>query len=86
MPEISRFFGIVIHMYFDEHPPPHIHATYAGETFVVDVNSCRVTEGSAPARIAAMVSKWVSLHKPELLENWSRLAKKLSAQKVDPLT
>lgn len=85
MPEISRFFGITIRMYFDEHEPPHFHAVYSGTEAVVDIGSPHVTEGNLPGRAASMVVEWAWLHRSELLENWEALRSGRPAQKVPPL-
>ncbi len=55
MPEISRFFGIVIYMYFDDHLPPHFHARYSGFEAVVDIESLTVLAGSLSHRALGMV-------------------------------
>ena len=55
MPEISRFYGIVIQMYFGDHPPPHFHARYAGQTAKIDIDSLAVIDGRLPARALGLV-------------------------------
>ncbi|MGP0592802.1 DUF4160 domain-containing protein [Nitrospira sp. T9] len=67
MPEICRFYGIVIKMYFDDHTPPHFHAEYAGDEALIDVNTLVVVSGRLPARAQALVSEWATLHREELL-------------------
>jgi hypothetical protein len=74
VPEISRFFGIVIRMFFDDHLPPHFHASYAGHEGRISISPIGVMTGSdLPPRPLALVVEWATLHQPELLENW-RLA------------
>ena len=72
MPVISRFYGIVIRMYFQqaEHNPPHIHAIYGEDMAVVEINSGSVLEGQLPQKALAMVREWTELHKTELLHMW----------------
>ncbi len=70
MPQICRFFGIVIAMYFSDHAPPHFHAKYAEHEAVISIDSLRVREGSLPPRAFGMVLEWASLHREELFENW----------------
>jgi len=73
MPEISRFFGIVIRMYFDDHQPPHFHAAYGDREALIGVVPVRLLGGSLPSRGLALVIEWATLHQAELLENWHRL-------------
>jgi hypothetical protein len=75
VPEISRFFGIVIRMYFDDHVPPHFHASYAGHEGRISISPIgALTGGDLPARPLALAVEWATLHQGELLENW-RLAR-----------
>lgn len=73
MPTISRFYGIVIRMYFADHAPPHFHAFYAGAEAVLEISSGRLVRGAMPDRALRMVREWASLHRGELLDNWDRL-------------
>ena len=66
MPTISMFFGIAIRMYFDEHPPPHFHAYYAGEEAVIAIETLEVKEGGLPRRALALVLEWALEHREEL--------------------
>lgn len=85
MPEISRFYGIIIAMFFEDHNPPHFHARYAGSKVAIEIESLRVLEGQLPPRALGLVIEWASQHKNELLENWE-LAKIYQApNKIDPL-
>lgn len=72
MPIISKFYGIIIRMYYlqSEHNPPHIHAIYNNDIAVVDINSCEIIRGKLPNKAMALVIEWVSLHKEELLKIW----------------
>lgn len=70
MPTISRFYGIVIKMYFREHPPPHFHAEYGEHEAVIDVVSGAVISGQLPPRALRLVREWTSMHSDELRENW----------------
>jgi hypothetical protein len=73
MPEISRFFGIVIRMYFLDHAPPHFHAKYGGAEAQVQIQPVGLLSGSLPPRALALVVEWATLHHAELIENWRRL-------------
>ncbi|ACV34176.1 DUF4160 domain-containing protein [Accumulibacter sp.] len=71
MPEICRFLGIVISMYFDEHNPPHFHVRYNEYRAVVAIRSLNLLEGQLPARVRGLVEEWAELHQQELLAMWN---------------
>ncbi|MBQ6733708.1 MAG: DUF4160 domain-containing protein [Lachnospiraceae bacterium] len=71
MPEITRFYGITIHMFFKDHQPPHFHAEYAGEEEVIEIQTGRVLEGKLPRRAHKMAMEWWEEHRDELLEMWN---------------
>lgn len=85
MPEVSRFFGISIRMYFDDHNPPHFHAIYAGAEVGVGIDPLTVLRGRFPRRALGMVLEWAAMHQQELLDNWERLQNDDAAQGIDPL-
>ncbi|MES2304982.1 MAG: DUF4160 domain-containing protein [Gemmatimonadota bacterium] len=85
MPEISRFFGIVIRMYFSDHDPPHCHATYAGEECQLRITPVGVLGGRLPPRVLALVVEWASLHEAELHANWRRLQASEPPLRIPPL-
>lgn len=84
MPEISRFYGIVIYMYIADHNPPHFHIWYDDYKAIMTITDGIVT-GSLPRRAIKMVYEWLDLHKEELMENWERLSNRESANKIEPL-
>jgi hypothetical protein len=85
MPEISRFYGIIIAMFFDDHNPPHFHARYAGKKVAIEIESLRILEGSLPPRALGLVIEWASQHKVALIHNWELTKKNLQPQKIEPL-
>lgn len=85
MPEISRFFGIIIRMYFDDHQPPHFHAVYGGTEAVVGIDPIQVLRGRLSHRAASMVVEWAALHQHELTDNWRRLQTSRPAEKIESL-
>jgi Domain of unknown function (DUF4160) len=85
MPEISRFFGIVIRMYFSDHPPPHFHAEYAGERAKIDIKSLQILDGQLSPRAYGLTAEWAALHRAELLENWNRVTRAEPALRIVPL-
>ena len=72
MPVLSRFYGIIIRMYFlqKEHNPPHIHAIYGDDVAAITISDGNVIEGALPGKAIEMVQEWVSMHKEELLTMW----------------
>ena len=85
MPEVSRFFCILIRMYFDEHNPPHFHAIYAGGEAQVGIEPIIVLEGKLPNRATSLVIEWAALHQRELLLNWHRLRNDQLPVAIKPL-
>ena len=85
MPEISRFYGIVVQMYFGDHPPPHFHARYAGRSAKIDIDAISVIEGDLPARALALVIEWAALHQEELRTAFARAANLQPPGKIEPL-
>ncbi len=85
MPEISRFLGIIIAMYYKEHNPPHFHVRYNEYKAAVSIHDLAVIDGKLPAKVLGLVIEWASLHQHELLEDWE-LARQLKQLKpVAPL-
>ena len=74
MPEISRFLGIVISMYFDEHNPPYFHVQYNEFRASMDINTLNIYAGTLPARVRGLVEEWAELHRDELLAMWQTKA------------
>ena len=66
MPEICRFLGIVISMYFNDHNPPHFHVRYGDRRATVSIQTLEVTAGDLPARVLWLESAWATLHRAEL--------------------
>ncbi len=85
VPTISRFYGIVIRMYFSDHPPPHFHAFYAGEEAVVVIATGEILRGALPERALRMVREWTTVHREELSANWLRLQEPGQPLPIDPL-
>ena len=84
MPEISRFYGIIIYMYMSEHNPPHFHVWYENYKAIITIKDGTIT-GSLPRRALNLVYEWLDIHKDALLDNWNRLANFETPQKIEPL-
>ncbi len=86
MPEISRFFGIIIRMFYDEHNPPHFHAEYSGKKAVFDFDG-NVIKGNLGSKTATkLVRDWVDMHGPELVIDWKLARENQEIKKIEPLT
>lgn len=85
MPEVSRFYGIVIQIYCADHPPPHFHALYAGRKATIEIETLAFIEGELPARARGLVVEWASLHQNELREAFQSAATMEAPQKIPPL-
>lgn len=86
MPEISRFYGIIIAMFFDDHNPPHFHARYGREKVAIEISSLRVLEGRISPRALGLVIEWASQHQEELLNDWELAKANQTPRKIEPLT
>jgi len=85
MPEIARFYGIVIKMFFDEHNPPHFHATYGEYDVLIDINTLAVFAGHLPPRALGLVIEWATINQNKLINNWKRAKDLKSLNKIEPL-
>ena len=85
MPEISRFFGIVIAIYYKEHGVPHFHAKYAGQTGVFSIDELTLMEGELPKRVVGLVLEWAFEHRAELMDNWNHAIAQEPLQAIAPL-
>ena len=85
MPEISRFFGIVIKIYYIDHFPPHFHAEY-GEYFAeLSIDTLEILQVNMPQRALGLILEWASLHRDELRVDWSKARSKEPLLPIDPL-
>ena len=84
MPIISRFYGIIIYMFWREHDPAHFHAKYAEEEVVVEIETGKVT-GSMTSRALALVQEWRRIHLDELRKEWQLVKEKKSLFPIKPL-
>jgi len=88
MPEISRFFGIIIRMFVEpsvQHHRPHFHAYYQDSVAVFAIDSIEVLGGEFPKRQQRLVEAWAEIHQSELLREWKRLQAGQAASKIEPL-
>ncbi len=85
MPEISRFFGVLITMYYNDHPPPHFHVRYGRKKALVSIENATILKGNLPPRVLGFVVEWATLHKAELESNWDRARQEVPFDAIDPL-
>ena len=84
MPEISRFYGIIVTMFINEHNPPPFHIRYDDYRAIVEIKDGRIT-GSLPPRAQRLIDEWLELHRNELLENWELLRRGEQFKRIKPL-
>jgi hypothetical protein len=85
MPEVSRFLGISIYMYWDDHAPPHFHAIYGEHEAKLRISPVSLLAGRLPPRVLALIVEWASRHEAELLANWVRCERKEPLTRIAPL-
>lgn len=85
MPEISRFFGIVIAVFHNEHNPPHFHARYGEYKAAIDIQTLRILEGTLPPRALGLVVEWAAQHQEELMRDWELASRELPPLAIEPL-
>ena len=87
MPEISRFLGMIIKMFFDDHNPPHFHVEFQEYRAIINIKTANIVEGYFPPKQLKSIQLWTSIHEQELLENFVNLGKDFKSwNKIDPLT
>jgi hypothetical protein len=84
MPEISRFYGIIITMFFRDHPPPHFHARYGESVALISLDDFRILKGSLPPKALSLVMEWAATRKSDLSAAWATIQRGGRAR-VEPL-
>ncbi len=84
MPVISRFLGIIIAMYWDDHLPPHFHAKYGEYEITVEILT-GIVQRRFPKRALRHVLEWHELYKNELLEDWNFCRDRKELKPIEPL-
>ena len=85
MPTISRFYGIVIQMYWNDHAPPHFHALYGEDEAVISLEPLATIRGYLPGRAMNLVVEWANQHRAELEEDWELCRSRQMPNRIDPL-
>lgn len=84
MPTISQFYGLVVFMNYNEHPPAHFHVRYQGQEVSVEIQSGMVI-GKMSRRALQMIFSWMELHQEELMDNWERAQNREPLRPISPL-
>ena len=85
MPTISFFRGIKIYINWNDHMPPHFHATYGGKEILVSIHDIEILEGELPSKQEKMVLGWAAFHQTELEEDWGLAAQRQELFPIAPL-
>ena len=85
MPELSRFYGIVVQMYFGDHHPPHFHVIYGSSRAVVDIETLALIHGYLPPRARGLVIEWATIHQDELRASFQRASVFEAPGQIAPL-
>jgi Domain of unknown function (DUF4160) len=85
VPEISRFFGIIIAMFYNDHAPPHFHARYAEQKAIIGIDSLTVLSGRLAPRVLGLVTEWAAEHQEELREDWRLAQQQAPLRPIAPL-
>jgi hypothetical protein len=88
MPELSRFHGIIVRMFWEPevaHHRPHFHAVYQDDAVSVAIDIIEVLAGGLPRRQQRLVEAWAELHQQELLEAWQAMQARQPYNKIEPI-
>jgi hypothetical protein len=85
VPEISRFFGIVVMMFWRDHGPPHFHVRYGGSKASLSIDTLSVIDGRLPPRALGLVIEWATLHRDDLVADWKRAERSERLIPIPPL-
>ena len=85
MPEVSRFYGIIIRFYYRDHPPTHFHAIYGGLEALIEIETGAIYRGRLPSTAYDLVNTWRAIHLDELRQDWERARQQLPLLPIAPL-
>lgn len=85
MPEISRFYGIIIRMFYNDHNPPHFHAIYQEDEALIEIKTLEILEGHLPKRAMSLAIEWAIEHREELIINWKKARDHETLDTIEPL-
>jgi len=85
VPEISRFFGIIVAIFYEDHPPAHFHVRYGSQQAIVAIDTLQVIEGRLSPRVSGLVLEWAMIHRLELVRAWEQARRREPIDPIDPL-
>jgi hypothetical protein len=85
VPVVSRFYGIAIVFYWEDHLPPHFHAKYGGDEGMIDIKTGELIQGSLSRRVLSLVNEWRAAHQAELIADWERARRRQPLAYIEPL-
>jgi hypothetical protein len=85
MPDISRFFCIIIAMNYNDHDPPHFHVRYSGQKATIGIQTLTTVSGVLAPRVFGLVMEWAATHQAELMANWDLARRQVPIHKIEPL-
>ena len=85
MPEISRFFGIIVQMYYSDHDPPHFHVRYSGQKALIAIETLALLRGRLSPRALGLVTEWAAMHREALMEDWNLARSEAQLKPIAPL-
>ncbi len=85
MPTVSFFRGIKVSLYWNDHLPPHFHASYGGQEVLVSIEDLEVLEGNMPSKQLKMLLGWAAFHQDELRDNWELAKNQQELFAIDPM-
>ena len=85
MPELSRFYGIIVRFYYRDHPPTHFHAHYGEHEALIEIETGAIHEGDLPRTAHELVNQWRELHLEELRDDWNRARQQQPLLPIAPL-
>jgi len=85
MPELCRFLGIIIAMFYGDHNPPHFHVRYNQYKAIISIKDLGILSGKLPPKVLGLVMEWASIHQQELMKNWELARELLELQPIEPL-
>ena len=85
MPEICRFYGIVVKLFWNDHEPPHFHAEYGEQTAIIDIRTLATIDGRLPPRALGLTVEWAAQHQQDLLRLWAKARSLEPLEKLEPL-
>lgn len=85
MPTISKFLGILILMYYEDHAPPHFHAKYGEHEALIQISPLGLLRGSLPPRVLSLVLEWAAMHEADLKRDWKLAESHQKLENIPPL-